>query len=385
MIDYDVVVVGGGMVGLAFAIDFAKNQTKSIAIINNDELKVKISNNFHTRVSAINFTSEKYLQELGVWNNIKRKRPFNCVKVWDQNSHGNINFNAQDEGLNHLGHIVENDIIKSALYEAINQNNIKCIKDNIVNIEKGTNCYKIKSTNKENITCSLLIGADGANSQIRKLSGIEFSENNYQQKAIVANIATTNTFNNTISQRFLADSIIAILPLSDNQASIVWSCNNNLAQKLMDSNAKDFAEQLNIATEYFFGELTLESKRIEFALIERSAKSYVLANLALIGDSAHNIHPLAGQGVNLGFADAKILNKKLYENKNKNLGDYSVLEEYSKTRKINNELMAKTMTGLNWIYKNNNESMRWLRGLGMNFINDTTIIKSFLQKNALGK
>lgn len=385
MIDYDVVVVGGGMVGLSFAIDFANKQAKKIAIINNNELNIKISDDFHSRVSAINFASEKYLKSLDVWSNIKRKRAFKSIKVWDQNSHGNINFNAKDEGLEHLGNIIENDIIQSALYKTIKTNNIKCIKANVVNIEKTVNSYKITTSNKKDINCSLLIAADGANSQIRKLANIECSENNYQQKAIVANISTITNFDNTISQRFLADSIIAILPLSNKLASIVWSCNDNIAQKLIASNDKNFAEKLNIATEYFFGELKLESKRLDFNLIQKSAKSYALPNLALIGDSAHNIHPLAGQGVNLGFADAKILNEKLYENKNKALGDYSVLEQYSKARKIHNELMAKTMQGLNWIYKNNNESMRIIRGVGMNIVNESSIIKSFLQKQALGE
>ncbi|SFV76077.1 2-octaprenyl-3-methyl-6-methoxy-1,4-benzoquinol hydroxylase [hydrothermal vent metagenome] len=121
-----------------------------------------------------------------------------------------------------------------------------------------------------------------------------------------------------------------------------------------------------------------------FPLIERSAKEYVKENLALIGDAAHNIHPLAGQGVNLGFADVEELSKQLQAS-NKSLGNYGVLRAYARARRLDNELMAKTMTGLNWIYKENNEPLRWLRGFGMNLINDNPSLKSFFQKHATGK
>ena len=384
MIDYDVIVVGGGMVGMAFALDFAKKQNQKIAIIDNSEIKPTILKDFHTRVSSINIASEEYLKELGVWQDIERKKSFSKVKVWDQNSQGSINFDSQEEDLTHFGHIIENDIIKLALYKSIKKSNITIIKDNVINIEKDNNFYKIISTDKT-ITCSLLIGADGANSKIRKLAGIEYRENNYEQKAIIANIVSKQKFNNTISQRFLDNSIIAILPMSENKASIVYSCNNDIAKTLINLSDKEFNEKLNIATEYFFGELELISKRNEFPITEKSAKNYFLDNLALIGDAAHNIHPLAGQGVNLGFADSKTLNIKLYENKDKDIKYSEILEEYAKDRKIQNEIMAKTMTTLNWVYKNNDEPIRIIRGLGMNFINNNQIIKSFLQKQAVGK
>jgi len=142
---------------------------------------------------------------------------------------------------------------------------------------------------------------------------------------------------------------------------------------------------LSEAVEYRFGNLELESDRQVFPLIERSAKDYTKPNLALIGDAAHNIHPLAGQGVNLGFADAKELNIQLIANSDKVLGDFSILRKYARARRLDNELMAKAMTGLDWIFKENNEPFRLFRGLGMNVIDETPILKSFFQKQALGK
>lgn len=220
---------------------------------------------------------------------------------------------------------------------------------------------------------------------MRSLAGIITSDNDYQQQAIIANISCEKSFDGAIWQRFLSDSIVALLPLSDKQASIVWSCKNALASELTAMQDEEFSQALAEAVEYRFGKITLESERKAFPLIERSAKDYVLPNLALIGDAAHNIHPLAGQGVNLGFADAQELNRQLYTHADKALGDHMVLRKYARARRTDNELMAKTMTGLNWIYKENNEGLRWLRGFGMNLIDETPLLKSFLQKHALGK
>jgi 2-octaprenyl-3-methyl-6-methoxy-1,4-benzoquinol hydroxylase/2-octaprenylphenol hydroxylase len=142
---------------------------------------------------------------------------------------------------------------------------------------------------------------------------------------------------------------------------------------------------LSEASEYQFGFLELQSSKKSFPLVSRSAKEYVLENLALIGDAAHNIHPLAGQGANLGFSDVIELSKQLSENIDKPMGDFIVLRKYARARRLDNEMMSKTMTGLDWIYKENNESIRWLRGYGMNLIDETPILKSFFQRQALGK
>jgi 2-octaprenyl-3-methyl-6-methoxy-1,4-benzoquinol hydroxylase/2-octaprenylphenol hydroxylase len=370
------------MVGQAFALSIA-NLDYKIAIIEPHNPNPILGTNFHTRVSAITPKSEKLLKDIGIWNNIKRKYAFANTHVWDQNSHGNLEFKAQDEQLDNLGYIIENDAIQSALFASLAKTNIEFIKAKLNNIKKTDDGYQVQLDNNQSLFCSLLIGADGAKSKIRELANIKFSANDYQQQAIVCNIESTQSFNNTTWQRFLADSIIAILPLNDNQASIVWSAKNSLAEELMQLSKTDFAKRLSAGVEYRFGEFKVLNEAQAFALIERSSQDYVQENLALIGDAAHNIHPLAGQGANLGFADVMELSHQL-RSSSKPLGDYSALRQYARARRLDNELMAKTMTGLNWIYKENNEPMRWLRGFGMNTINETPVLKSFLQKHALG-
>jgi len=382
---FDVIVIGGGMVGLAFAIELSQKKNCSIAIVEPNTINPSISKTFHTRVSAITPSSEQYLKSLNIWDDIKRKEVFVSTKVWDQNSHGRLNFHAKDENMEHLGYIIENDLIQSALFGAIDKSKIEYINAKLSDLKKTDSGYEVNLDNQASFSCQLLVGADGANSQVRTLSEIEVTERDYQQKAIIANIVGEKPFQQTTWQRFLSDSIVALLPLSENQASIVWSCKNHLAEELIKLDNDKFNESLSEAVEYRFGNLVLESDRHVFPLIERSAKNYAMPNLALIGDAAHNIHPLAGQGVNLGFADAKELNFQLLANNDKVLGDFLVLRKYARARRLDNELMAKTMTGLDWIYKENNDPARWLRGFGMNVIDETPILKSFFQKQAMGK
>ena len=373
------------MVGLAFANELSQKKNCSIAIIEPNTSNPSISKSFHTRVSAITPSSETYLKSLNIWDDIIRKQVFVATKVWDQNSHGRLNFHAKDENMEHLGYIIENDLIQSALLGAIDKNKIEFFNAKLSGLIKIDSGYEVNLDNQASLSCRLLIGADGARSRVRTMSAIEATEHDYHQKAIIANIVSEKSFQKTTWQRFLSDSIIALLPLSENQASIVWSCKNHLADELMELDREKFNLSLSEAVEYRFGNLALESVRQVFPLIERSAKDYTKPNLALIGDAAHNIHPLAGQGVNLGFSDAKELNFQLLTNSDKVLGDFSVLRKYARARRLDNELMAKTMTGLDWIYKENNDPLRWLRGFGMNVIDETPILKSFFQKQALGK
>ena len=373
------------MIGLSLVVELSKKMNLSVAIIDPNDCNPTISDSFHTRVSAITPSTQDFLSSINVWDKIQRKKGFSATKVWDQNSHGHLNFYAKDEGIEYLGYIVENDLIQSALFNAIDQSKVSMINAKLLGFTKTDIGYTVNLENGESHSCKLLVGADGSQSKVRDLAEIQVTEHDYQQKAIIANIVSEKPLMNTTWQRFLSDSILAILPLSNHQASIVWSCKEALANELEAKDKTIFNKMLSEASEYQFGVLELESSKKSFPLVSRTAKEYVRANLALIGDAAHNIHPLAGQGANLGFSDVIELSKQLVENNDKLLGDFHVLRKYARARRLDNELMSKTMTGLDWIFKENNEPLRWLRGYGMNLIDETPILKSFFQRQALGK
>ena len=382
---FDVIIVGGGMIGLSLVVELSRKMNLSVAIIDPNDCNPTINDSFHTRVSAITPSTQDFLSSINVWDKIQRKKGFSATKVWDQNSHGHLNFYAKDEGIEYLGYIVENDLIQSALFNAIDQSKVSMINAKLLGFTKTDIGYTVNLENGESHSCKLLVGADGSQSKVRDLAEIQVTEHDYHQKAIIANIVSEKPLMNTTWQRFLSDSILAILPLSNHQASIVWSCKEALANELEAKDKTIFNKMLSEASEYQFGVLELESSKKSFPLVSRTAKEYVRANLALIGDAAHNIHPLAGQGANLGFSDVIELSKQLVENNDKLLGDFHVLRKYARARRLDNELMSKTMTGLDWIYKENNEPIRWLRGYGMNLIDETPILKSFFQRQALGK
>ncbi len=326
MKSFDIIIVGGGMVGQAFALSMAKHNL-NIAIIEPNNPNPNIQKAFHTRVSAITPTSEALLKEIGVWDLIKRKQAFSNTHVWDENSHGRLDFSTDDD--THLGHIIENDYIQSAMYGALSDTKVVFINTKLDSFEKTEQGYHLYLGAGEQLDCTLLIGADGAHSRTRDLAGITFGENDYQQKAIVCNVRSNKSFKNTTWQRFLSNSIIALLPLGEYEASIVWSAENFLADGLLALSSQDFAKRLSAGVEFLFGEFEVLSEIQAFPLIERSAKDYVQESLALIGDAAHNIHPLAGQGVNLGFSDVSELSKQLETNIGI-LGNYLVLRKYGR-------------------------------------------------------
>jgi 2-octaprenyl-3-methyl-6-methoxy-1,4-benzoquinol hydroxylase/2-octaprenylphenol hydroxylase len=288
MDNFDIIIVGGGMVGQAFALSMAKRHQSnlSIAIIEPNNPNPEVKENFHTRVSAITPTSEAFLKDIDVWDLIERKYAFTDTRVWDKNSHGALDFSIADDDSTHLGHIIENDCIQSAMYMALADIKVEFISAKLDDINKTKQGYCLNLNDEQQLQCSLLIGADGARSRVRDLAGIEFSENDYQQKAIVCNIRSNKDFENTTWQRFLSASIIALLPLSHNEASIVWSAENHLADELLALSPEAFAKRLSVGVEVRFGEFEILSEIQAFPLIERSAKDYVKENLALIGDAA---------------------------------------------------------------------------------------------------
>jgi len=171
MDSFDIIIAGGGMVGQSFALSMADQDLK-IAIVEPNNSNPTLNDQFHTRVSAITPKSENLLEKLGAWNLIKRKYAFTDTKVWDQNSHGHLNFSSADEGLDHLGHIIENDVIQSALFEALSNTKVEFISAKLEGIKKTDDGYQVQLDNQDQISCHLLVAADGARSRIRELSAL---------------------------------------------------------------------------------------------------------------------------------------------------------------------------------------------------------------------
>jgi len=394
----DVIIVGGGMVGLTFANALILNGFSVAILESSAQTPAWNAEHYEQRVSAITRASQRILENLGVWQNILAMRvsPFQEMQVWDAGGNGQIHFDAADIGQAYLGHIIENSVIQLALQQKIEQlieqqaqqqtalhwlqgvtPKQLTINDDNVNVSLDNNIH---------INAKLIVGADGANSWVRQQTKISVHTTDYQQTAIVANVRTERAHLSTAWQRFLPTGPLAFLPLGNGECSIVWSTTPQAAQELLESDDTRFKQQLAEAFNYRLGEIVTSSPRAAFPLYAQHAEHYVTPRLALIGDAAHTIHPLAGQGVNLGFADAATLLEVLNDARQlkRDIGTMRVLRRYERWRKTENLLMLNTMTGFKTLFGSRNPLLTSLRNLGLNLTNNLAPVKNTIMRHAMG-
>ncbi|BCD90655.1 2-octaprenyl-3-methyl-6-methoxy-1,4-benzoquinol hydroxylase [Francisella halioticida] len=389
-IQKDVVIVGGGMVGLSLALALHQNglQVTIIEVRDINQKPLGSTNRVETRVSAINHTSKRLLQELGVWSKIRNNRisPYYQMQVWDDLISESINITAEEIAEYSLGCIVENDVITQALIERINDTSIEIFANQkIEKIQKNGNTEKIVLADKL-VEASLIVGADGANSFIRDYFNFETKVKSYKHTAIVATLELEKEHQQTAYQRFYDKGVLAFLPLENtNKASIVWSVKTDYANFLMSLADDRFEQELTKAIDNTLGNVKLLSKRFSFELIQRHAKSYIQDNVVLVGDAAHTIHPLAGQGVNIGFKDVIALTKIISGAfaKGRLIGHISTLDKYQRERRLDNKKMIALMKGFKEVFASENDYIKKARRIGFEFVDKNSIVKSLIVKQAL--
>ncbi|KFJ42730.1 FAD-dependent oxidoreductase [Francisella philomiragia] len=388
-IQKDVVIVGGGMVGLSLALSLHQNGLQ-VAVVEAREMNYKHLNSdrVETRVSAVNHTSKRLLQDLGVWNAIKSNRisPYYQMHVWDDIPSESITISAEDISEHSLGNIVENDVITQALITEISNTGIEIYANQrIEKIQKNGNTELVVLADKI-VETSLIVGADGANSFVRDYFNFETKVKPYKHTAIVATLELEKQHNQTAHQRFYDKGVLAFLPLENpNKASIVWSVKTDYADFLMSLADEKFELELAKAINNTLGGVKLLSKRFSFVLIQRHAKNYIKSNVVLVGDAAHTIHPLAGQGVNIGFKDVIALSKVVSEAfaKGRLIGHISTLDKYQRERKLDNTKMIALMKAFKEVFGSENDYIKKARRAGFEFVDKYSVVKSLVVKQAL--
>ncbi|AJI56756.1 ubiquinone biosynthesis hydroxylase, UbiH/UbiF/VisC/COQ6 family protein [Francisella philomiragia] len=388
-IQKDVVIVGGGMVGLSLALSLHQNGLQ-VAVVEAREMNYKHLNSdrVETRVSAINHTSKRLLQDLGVWNAIKSNRisPYYQMCVWDDVPSESITISAEEISEHSLGNIVENDVITQALITEISNTGIEIYANQkIEKIQKNGNTELVVLADKI-VETSLIVGADGANSFVRDYFNFETKVKPYKHTAIVATLELEKQHNQTAYQRFYDKGVLAFLPLENpNKASIVWSVKTDYADFVMSLADEKFELELAKAINNTLGSVKLLSKRFSFELVQRHAKSYIKSNVVLVGDAAHTIHPLAGQGVNIGFKDVIALSKVVSEAfaKGRLIGHISTLDKYQRERKLDNTKMIALMKAFKEVFGSENDYIKKARRAGFEFVDKYGIVKSLVVKQAL--
>jgi len=394
-----IVIAGAGIVGLVAGALLGQSKiakdTQIHIIESSNPPKYESGEEISLRVSAISVGSIKVLKQIGVWESIISERAYRYsdIKVWDADDKvdgmSTINFGSDDFGLPELGFIVENSLIQSQLTELIGSldifvhygKQVKSLKN-----DDERNKVVIEFSGQEELAADLLIGSDGANSITRKLQNIPIKEHHYSQEAFVAHVECEKHHFNTAWQRFLPEGPIAILPLGKNKASIVWTITPETAKFNATLKQDDLELILTEATDFALGKLKIISETAVFPLKYQLTEQYVDKHFALIGDAAHCIHPLAGQGVNLGIADAITLVETL-EGSTENgyyVGDKSTLRPYERRRKGANWMMLGFVDSLNKLFSSRYEPVKELRVLGMRIFNKSGLIKRHAVKIALG-
>ena len=383
----DVVVVGAGIVGLTLANLLAK-QGRSIAIVDRSEVEVfKDNQDYQSRVTAVSPGSQAIFEYVGAWSAMQSKRvsPFTDMHVWDEKGNSNIHFNANDLQRNNLGHIVENVVIQASLHENLQQQSDVewFLPEQISKVITFQDHAELELVSGSVISAKLVVGADGGRSTVRNLTEIAYTEKSYQQMGLVALVETEHPHENTAWQRFLSTGPLALLPLNNGQCSIVWSVSEDYADELMKLNEHELANALTQASNMQLGKITLKSNCVAYPLVSGQADSMVQSRIALVGDAAHALHPLAGQGANLGFTDAAVLADVL-EHAKRDIGSLKVLRKYERARVGETQIMQSAMDTFVAAFGSSNAKIVKARNVALRTADSIQPVKKFFMKHAMG-
>ena len=381
------------MVGLSVAALLSRNEGFKVILVDAGPRPTFDPNQVSLRLSSIAPGSIDLLESVGAWEEIAATRacPFRDMKVWDAigsvDGPETLSFESAEFAVPQLGYIVENSLVKRALLNQLSllPASVK-YETAIRSIKKNDHRYEVVLADGSIMTPDLLVGADGARSFVRCCAGIEVETRRHDQKALVTMLQPEFSHRHTALQRFLQDGPIGILPLLDGRVSIVWSTTPDKTDAALEMADDELGVLLTDITDGALGRLVPAGPRGTFPLKSQHADRYVLEGLVLVGDAAHTIHPLAGQGVNLGFADARQLADVLIAavERDEDIGDLPTLRAFERLRKGDNQTMLRFMDFLNRLFSNDSVSLARLRGAGMYLFNKSGAIRERVVKTALG-
>ncbi|QSP95145.1 FAD-dependent monooxygenase [Marinobacter salinisoli] len=398
---FDIVVVGGGMIGSALALGLSQQgwQVGMVetsvrdAVMASPEPADGVSA-FEPRVSAISAASQTLLDTLGVWSSVEAGRhcPYRKMTVWDGDGTGRISFDAAELHAPALGTIVENRHIVRALFGALENSAVEVIDGaSVAAFSQEGEVRRLTLADGTLLESALVIAADGAQSRLRQWVGLPTREWDYGQEAIVCTVRTAQSHRFTAWQRFSPTGPLAFLPMlsesgDDHYCSIVWSQDTVEARRLMALDDARFCAELETAIERELGSVVAISRRFSFPLRQRHAKDYVAPGVVLVGDAAHTIHPLAGQGANLGYSDVRVLLQELLRARKAGLqpDEALVLARYQRRRKADNLAMMAAMEGFKQLFARDELPLRWLRNAGMRWLNELGPVKHRIAAEAMG-
>jgi 2-polyprenylphenol 6-hydroxylase len=394
--DYEVVIVGAGPIGLSTAMLLATRSgitPARIAVVDRHIPQAVDPRNLPVdlRVFALSRASERILRVADAWTDIRAARasPYERMQVWhaDVPPHGGdaLVFDAAEIGEPDLGVIAENNVLQAALAAAARRAGIALVQAEIEALDIARDAAVLRAGERR-LRARLVVGADGAQSRVRELAGVFAARASYGQVAIVAMVTTAKPHQRTAWQRFLGDGTLAFLPLADGQSSIVWSLPTARAEKLLAVPPADFELELDKDFDTALGACRLNSDRLKFPLWRLSAENYVTERVVLVGDAAHVVHPLAGQGANLGLLDAAALADVLAEGlaSGEDPGALRILRRYERWRRSENEMMSAAIDAFDRLLARGTGRIAELAQRGMPWVGRSGLVKRAFIERAMG-
>lgn len=384
----DVLIVGAGLVGASLAAGL-RGLDLEVAVVDAGPREPSMSGEWDARIYAVSPGSRAFLESSGAWQRIPAERiaHVEAMEIHGDDPRAVLRFSAYQAGLRELCCIVESRAVQRALLATLDAaDNVACrfgIEPLDLAIDEGS--MQVGLSDASRIEARLLVGADGARSWVREIVGIETRVRPYGQQGVVANFETERGHGNVARQWFRPDGVLALLPLPGNRVSMVWSTWDAAAERLLALDVEALAREVESASMHALGAMRLLGAARGFPLRWMRAAEAVRPRLALIGDAAHNVHPLAGQGVNLGFQDAEVLADVIRgRGAQDDCGDLRLLRRYARARSEPVALMQAATDGLQRLFNNEMPGMRWLRNTGLQLTNGVVPLKSLFVAHALG-
>jgi 2-octaprenyl-3-methyl-6-methoxy-1,4-benzoquinol hydroxylase/2-octaprenylphenol hydroxylase len=385
----DVAVVGGGMVGAAAALALARAGLSAALLEARAPAAWDANAEVDLRVVGLAPSSLALLDDLDVWRSIRDARagPYTHMHVWDAESGAAIDFDAASEGRDRLGYIVENSLVQWTLWQALGAAGVRRLcPAEVKGFEAREDRIQLELASGETLAAGLLVAADGAASPLRRLAGIGTRGRDYAQRAVVAHVATERPHEDTAWQRFLPGGPLALLPLADGRSSVVWSLPEAEARRVLALDDKAFLDELGVASDFRLGRIVATTPRAAFPLKLQLAERYQADRFVLLGDAAHAVHPLAGQGVNLGLRDVAELRDTLVDARaaGRDIGAAHVLRRYARRRRSADTLDALGFDALARIYAWQSPVLVAARGAGVRLLDRLAPLKRRLSEHAAG-
>ncbi len=386
---FDIAVIGAGLVGTNLALALAPSRLR-VALVE-PRVTVQPDAAWDSRIYAISPGSAAFLGDLGAWQSVDATRiaRVETMRIFGDAPAASLEFSAYEAGLSELAFIAENGRLQAALWQQVQQSDhaghVTCYcPAACLEMTQHADATEIKLDNGITLRAKLVVGADGAQSWVRAQAGIKVNTQAYAQHGVVANFSCAAPHRDTAFQWFRTDGVLALLPLPGHRVSMVWSTDDAHAQDLLALDASTLALRVSEAAQHALGALQVITPAVAFPLSLQRVAAFVQPRLALVGDAAHNVHPLAGQGVNLGLRDARELAAVLRDCGAQNdCGDYALLRRYERARREDVLSMQLATDGLQKLFASRAVWLSRARNLGMDILAKQPLLKNLLVKHAV--